>query len=49
MVSIDRGGDDDHPAETLVRWQITEAFPRNEAPRYLIRDRDAIYGVAVTR
>src|SRR5262249_12105876 len=29
--------------------QITEAFPWNEAPRYLIRDRDGIYGVAVTR
>src|SRR5262249_52512528 len=27
--------------------QITEAFPWNEAPRYLIRDRDRIYGAAV--
>ena len=25
--------------------QITEAFPWNEAPRYLIRDRDGIYGL----
>ena len=24
--------------------QITEAFPGNEAPRYLIRDRDRAYG-----
>ena len=24
-------------------------FPWKEAPRYLIRDRDAIYGAAVTR
>ena len=24
--------------------QITEAFPSNEAPRYMIRDRDRIYG-----
>jgi hypothetical protein len=33
-----------HPtAEWIVR-QITEAFPWNEAPRYLIRDRDRIYG-----
>jgi hypothetical protein len=35
-----------------VEWiaqQITEAFPWNDAPRYLIRDRDAIYGAAVTR
>jgi hypothetical protein len=28
--------------------QITEAFPWNEAPRYLIRDRDGIYGAAAT-
>ena len=28
---------------------VTEAFPWNEAPRYLIRDRDGIYGAAVTR
>jgi transposase InsO family protein len=35
-------------AEWLAR-QITEAFPWNEAPRYLIRDRDQAYGAAVTR
>ena len=29
--------------------QITEAFPWNEAPRYMIRDRDRIYGAVVTR
>jgi hypothetical protein len=29
--------------------QITEAFPWAEAPRYLIRDRDGIYGAAVPR
>src|SRR4026209_1606308 len=28
--------------------QITEAFPWNEAPRYLIRDRDQVYGATVT-
>jgi transposase InsO family protein len=27
----------------------TEAFPWDEAPRYLIRDRDTSYGAAVTR
>ena len=27
----------------------TEAFPWNEAPRYMIRDRDCIYGAVVTR
>ena len=35
-------------AEWMAR-QITEAFPWNEAPRYLIRDRDRIYGTIVTR
>src|SRR5438093_11481464 len=35
-------------AEWVAR-QITEAFPWNEAPRYLIRDRDRIYGSVVTR
>src|SRR5437660_12316815 len=29
--------------------QITEAFPWDEAPRHLIRDRDRIYGSVVTR
>jgi hypothetical protein len=33
----------------LVGRQIKEAFPRNEAPRYMIRDRDRIYGAVVTR
>ena len=35
-------------AEWIIR-QITEAFPWNEAPRYLIRDRDQVYGTAVRR
>jgi transposase InsO family protein len=35
-------------AEWIVR-QLTEAFPWNEAPRYLIRDRDRIYGSIVAR
>ena len=33
-------------AEWIVR-QLTEAFPWNEAPHYLIRDRDRIYGAIV--
>jgi transposase InsO family protein len=37
------------PTADWIARQITEAFPWNEAPRYLIRDRDGIYGVAVTR
>jgi hypothetical protein len=32
-----------------VARQITEAFPWDEAPHYLIRDRDRIYGSVVTR
>ena len=38
-----------HPTAEWIAQQITEAFPWTEAPRYLIRDRDAIYGAAVTR
>jgi transposase InsO family protein len=38
-----------HPTAEWIARQITEAFPWNEVPRYLIRDRDRIYGVAVTR
>jgi transposase InsO family protein len=36
-----------HPTAEWIAQQITEAFPWTEAPRYLIRDRDAIYGAAV--
>jgi transposase InsO family protein len=35
-------------AEGIAR-QITEAFPWDGAPRYMIRDRDRIYGIIVTR
>ncbi len=38
-----------HPTAEWIARQITEAFPWNEAPRYLIRDRDAIYGSVVRR
>ena len=37
-----------HPTAEWVARQITEAFPWN-APRYMIRDRDCIYGAVVTR
>ena len=37
------------PTAEWVARQITEAFPWNEAPRYMIRDRDCIYGTVVTR
>jgi transposase InsO family protein len=38
-----------HPTGEWVARQITEAFPWNDAPRYMIRDRDSIYGAIVTR
>ncbi len=38
-----------NPTAEWVARQITEAFPWNEAPRYLVRDRDQIYGTIVTR
>ena len=38
-----------HPTAEWIAQQMTEAFPWDEVPRYLIRDRDAIYGAAVTR
>ena len=38
-----------YPTAEWIAQQITEAFPWNEAPRYLVRDRDAIYGAAVRR
>ena len=36
-----------HPTADWIARQITEAFPWAEAPRYVIRDRDCIYGAAV--
>src|ERR1700730_18468293 len=38
-----------HPTAEWVARQITEDFPWNEAPRYMTRDGDRIYGVIVTR
>jgi transposase InsO family protein len=37
-----------HPTADWIARQITEAFPWNKAPRYLIRDRDQVYGTAAT-
>ena len=36
-----------NPTAEWIARQLTEAFPWNEAPRYLIRDRDRIYGTVV--
>jgi transposase InsO family protein len=38
-----------NPTADWIARQVTEAFPWEQAPRYLIRDRDASYGHAVTR
>jgi transposase InsO family protein len=38
-----------NPTTEWIARQLTEAFPWNEASRYLIRDRDRIYGSIVTR
>ena len=34
----------EHPTAQWTAQQIVEAFPWDEAPRYLLRDRDNIYG-----
>jgi transposase InsO family protein len=38
-----------NPTAEWVAQQITEAFPWDGAPRYMIGDRDRIYGAIVTR
>ena len=38
-----------NPTAEWVARQITESFPWDGAPRYMIRDRDRIYGTVVTR
>ena len=38
-----------NPTAEWIARQITEAFPWDDAPQYLIRDRDRIYGAIVTR
>jgi transposase InsO family protein len=38
-----------NPTAEWIARQLAEAFPWNEAPRYLIRDRDPLYGTIVTR
>ncbi|MDP1965573.1 MAG: integrase core domain-containing protein [Reyranella sp.] len=38
-----------HPTAEWIARQITDAFPWNEAPDYIIRDRDGAYGHAVTK
>jgi hypothetical protein len=38
-----------HPTAEWVARQMTAAFPWDTAPRYLVRDRDAVYGRVVKR
>ena len=38
-----------NPTAEWIARQITEAFPWDDAPGYMIRDRDRIYGTVVTR
>jgi putative transposase len=39
----------EHPTAKWIAQQITEAFPFDTAPKYLIRDGDAKFGTVVTR
>ena len=39
----------DHPTSAWVAQQMMEAFGDRVAPRYLIRDRDGVYGSEVRR
>jgi transposase InsO family protein len=38
-----------HPTAEWIARQIVEAFPWDEAPKYLVRDRDAVFGQIVKR
>jgi hypothetical protein len=38
-----------HPTAAWTAQQIREAFPFDEAPRYLLRDNDSIYGAEFSR
>ena len=38
-----------HPTSSWIAWQITDAFPWDSAPTYLLRDRDAVYGAEVRK
>src|SRR5688500_9850566 len=38
-----------NPTAEWIARQLTEALPWDEAPRYLVRDQDRVYGTVVTR
>jgi transposase InsO family protein len=46
LVSVDVTS---NPTAQWIAGQVTDAFPWDAAPRYLIRDRDCAYGHAYTR
>jgi putative transposase len=39
----------DHPTAAWAAHQLVESFPEETAPKYLLRDRDAIYGAVFVR
>ena|SRR2546425_1530081 len=39
----------DHPTAAWAAQQLVESFPDETAPKYLLRDRDAIYGDVFAR
>ena len=39
----------EHPTAEWTAQQIVEAFPYDTAPKYIIRDRDAVYGESFRR
>src|SRR5713101_1570217 len=39
----------DHPTAAWTAHQLVERFPEETAPKYLLRDRDAIYGNVFVR
>jgi putative transposase len=39
----------DHPSAVWTARQVIETFPEETSPKYLLRDRDSIYGEAFTR
>jgi putative transposase len=39
----------EHPTSTWTAQQVVEAFPDDRPPRWLLRDRDSIYGDAFRR
>jgi hypothetical protein len=38
-----------HPTANWVSQQLREAFPFDQAPKYLLRDRDRIFGSDFTK